>query len=235
MPTGDNILPPNLAVQDKPSDVIHIDDNRDIEATSGNPVKQTSKFSGKYDRKTIEQIAETAKKKGIDPYTALALSMQESGIGNARSDNPFSIDIGALNKKQQDKFSEDPLAFSMDFLKDKLSYAQRLGKKDEASKLQAFNGYGKLFRDTEMPEDGGDTNQWYGIDVTKQPLDMNKNPAYGKRIIDLRENVIKKNPEIQKIVEGDDDKVIPFKLMNNTLQSDATSVNPVLPPNLITQ
>ena len=193
----------------KKRDVIHIDDNRQVEATSGTPVKQTSRFTGKYDRETIEKIVNTAKQKGIDPNTALAMSMQESGIGNARSDNPFSIDIGALNKQQQDKFTENPLAFSMDFLKDKIGYAKHLGKKDEASQLQAFNGYGKVFQDTEMAEDGGNTNQWYGVDVTKQPLDMNKNPVYGKRIIDLRDNVIKKNPDIQAIIgDNSDDEAI---------------------------
>ena len=31
---------------------------------------------------------------------------------------------------------------------------------------------------------------------------MNKNPIYGKRVLDIRDNVIKKNPDIVKLIEN---------------------------------
>jgi hypothetical protein len=73
------------------------------------------------------------------------------------------------------------------FLKDKMDYGKKLGKKTEAELIQAWNGYGKI---TPKSEYGG--NMYYGIDVSKNPINMNKTPVYGDRIIDIRENVIKK-------------------------------------------
>lgn len=66
-------------------------------------------------------------------------------------------------------------------LKYKMDYAKRLGYNDELFQIQAYNGLGY--------------NDDYGVD-------MKKNPIYGKQIQDLKENVIKKNPEIQDFIKS---------------------------------
>lgn len=73
-------------------------------------------------------------------------------------------------------------------LKQKFDYAKRLGYKDEVNQIQAFNGLGVL-QSQELPQ--------YGI---KGNIDMRKTPVYGNRVKELRENVIKINPQIQKMI-----------------------------------
>jgi hypothetical protein len=75
-------------------------------------------------------------------------------------------------------------------LKQKIEYAKKLGYKDEAKQIQAFNGLGVL---------QGREVSHYGI---KGNIDMRDTPVYGNRIKELRENVIKINPQIQKLVNG---------------------------------
>jgi len=76
-------------------------------------------------------------------------------------------------------------------LKQKFDYAKKLGYKDEVNQIQAFNGLGVL-----TTERAG-SNINYGI---KGDIDMRKTPVYGNRIKELRENVIKINPQIQKMI-----------------------------------
>ncbi len=84
----------------------------------------------------------------------------------------------------------NPAEFAAKVLKMKMDYANRLGmNQDEAQQLQAWNGYGKI---------GEGIKKGYGMDTSN--LDTKTNPVYGKRIIDLRENVIKKNPEIMRMI-----------------------------------
>lgn len=81
--------------------------------------------------------------------------------------------------------NEEKLA---DVLKQKFDYAKRLGYKDEVNQIQAFNGLGVL-QGAIVPQ--------YGI---KGDIDMRKVPVYGNRVKELRENVIKINPQIQKMI-----------------------------------
>jgi len=63
-----------------------------------------------------------------------------------------------------------------------------------------FNGMGKLFPRTKINGVSQPEN-YYGLRVTQDnPLDMRKNPVYGKTIQDLRDNVIKTSPEIQGLI-----------------------------------
>lgn len=143
-------------------------------------------MSGSADPAFLRQIIQEAKRQKIDPYTALAMAHQESGYSE---ENPFHLLPQSWGKE------DDPVKAGISFLKDKLDYARRLGKTDEASQIQAFNGYGKVGSHTE-----GKQKMMYGVDVSKNPIDMNKTPLYGRRVLDIRENILKKNPEIVKLV-----------------------------------
>jgi len=99
-------------------------------------------------------------------------------------------------------------------LSDKLKYAQKLGYKDPASQIQAYNGYGKLYTDADKTYYNGENKSFYGVDVSKQPLDLKKNPAYGKTILALVD-MLKSNKEIN-------DMVTPFKFTSNSAPSTLT-------------
>lgn len=167
--------------------LLRIGDTRKVDAASNLPITDKNRRDVSIDPEMAKKIIKEARAQGVDPYTALAMAHQESGF--AEDDNPFHLYGGAK--------TDDPIKEGISFLKDKLNYAKKLGKKTEPEQLQAYNGYGKL---TKVSEDH--SSKYYGIDVSKQPLDMNKNPVYGKRIVDIRDNVLKNNPDIVKLVQG---------------------------------
>lgn len=161
-----------------------IPDTRKVDSITGRPIGDANSLTRTADPALLKQIVQEAKRQKVDPYTALAMAHQESGFDE---DNPFHILGGGK--------TDDPVKEGISFLKDKLDYARRLGKTDEASQIQAYNGYGKVGSHTE-----GSQKMMYGVDVSKTPIDMNKTPLYGRRIIDIRENILKKNPQIAKLV-----------------------------------
>ena len=174
----------------EPDKPIKIKDTRKTDAVTGKPVLPTNNLSHDASSDTMQRIITASKANGVDPYTALAVAHQETGLSSEGDNegNPFHL---------LDNRADDSITAGVKTLKQKLDYAKKLGKTDEASQIQAFNGYGKVGANTE-----GQQKSMYGIDVTKQPIDMNKNPAYGKRIIDIRDNILKNNPEVVKMVEG---------------------------------
>lgn len=177
--------PMQSAIPEKRPYAIDIADTRKADSITGKPVLSQNSLSQKnVPRFMLSSIIREAKRQNVDPYTALAMAHQESGYS---MDNPFHLLGGGK--------TDDPVKEGIAFLKDKLDYARRLGKTDEAAQIQAFNGYGKVGSHTE-----GKQKMMYGVDVSKTPIDMNKTPLYGHRIIDIRENILKKNPEIAKLV-----------------------------------
>lgn len=170
------------------------------------------------DKQIMLNVIKSAHKNRVDPYTAVSIGLQETGLLksvkwsrnglNPLHDNSTIPDEGSLDR-------------SMLFLKKKFDYAKQLGKTDEASQIQAWNGYGKMRPgvnqkslttwalnnedafDKAMSLDKLDSlenahrkprDKMYGISFTKDnPLDFNKNPVYGKRILDIRENFVKKD------------------------------------------
>lgn len=187
---------------------ISIKDSRKIDIATGRNVTDTNKLSYDASPALLKEIITKAKKNGMDPYTALAMAHQETGYKLPKANkyfpdpikaaNPFTVgakdEFGPKHIKIGEWMSQNPKANSIDafmeLYKQKVAHAQKLGKKDEASIIQGWNGYGKLAK--------GDKGN-YGLN---KDIDMNSNPIYGKRIIDIRDNIIKKNPDLVKLVES---------------------------------
>jgi hypothetical protein len=182
-------------------------DNRKVDMASNKPVTDKSRFHGNVDKAYIQEIAREAAKAGIDPYTMLAINLQETGInGNPTEsdkyeqsqwiDNPYRIRFNMKDTKgEMDKYKSNPAGYVANTMNEKFTRAKKMGKVSDEDTIQSWNGYGKLGA-------GNDTGSHivYGQDVSKNPIDMNTNPVYGKRIVNLRDSVIKQNPEIRKIV-----------------------------------
>ena len=176
---------------------INLSDSRKINATTGRPINpNVDLVSGKYSQDTIRKIIEASKNNGVDPYTALAMSLQETGIGKTDSN------VGHIIGNQDVNLTGEPEEDFVRILKSKLDYAGKLGKKTEEERLQAYNGYGKVGANTENDYHGYDMKSIYGVDIPKEGIDMSKNPLYGKRVLDYRENIVKKNADINKLVES---------------------------------
>ncbi|MEI6186870.1 MAG: hypothetical protein WCP46_00010 [Alphaproteobacteria bacterium] len=190
---------PSTPTTEAPSKKLRFIDTRDIQDATGLPVKKGGK-PVEVEEDYIRNIVKKAKKAGVDPYNALAMAYQESRFGNSEGgrENPFHIsreyddDYSKLEKKH----GGDEVAMFMDMLKSRTDYAaKKLHKKGDAELLQSYNGYGKL---TPNSEDKSD--YYYGINVREHPIDMAKNPIYGKTVVDIRDNIIKKNPDLVNII-----------------------------------
>jgi hypothetical protein len=184
-------------LEPQPRTKISIPDTRKVDKVTGESLPDTKKMHAEADSELIKKIVKKARDYGIDPYTALAIAHQETNFKDEYYSNPMNLlSGGRLNPETAE---EDFLDLTMLEMQDKIKIAERLGKKTDEEIIQAWNGYGKIDKNAF----GGTVKKVYGIDVSKEPIDMNKNPVYGKRVVDIRDNVIKKNPEIVKIVEGE--------------------------------
>jgi hypothetical protein len=184
---------------------INIKDTRKIDVVSNKKISDKYNKSSIVNKDMLEKIVKSAIKNDIDPYTALAIGLQETGLTEDWEENPFHIKGGDAN---------NIINSSMKFMKEKIDYAKRLGKTTEAEIIQAWNGYGKI-----SPKSEYESKKYYGIDVSKTPLDMNKNPVYGKRVIDLRDNIIMKNEELKNFIEDAKSNSKAIRTKNNILNT----------------
>jgi hypothetical protein len=194
-------------------------DKREVDAATGKPLKYNIAFSG-IDTSLVDRLVKESVDRGRDPYTVLAMAAQESqlGTGGRGISNPLHLnqdvfynekgeeitEIGDTNPEYIDavmKASFD-LMDAKDRLADKRGYDR---EEDEALRLQGWNGWGTvwgtgpmygldkeemLYKSFEDWETGmGDLREEWGIN-------LKENPLYGKKIIDIRDNVIKNSPDI---------------------------------------
>lgn len=163
--------------------------------------------TGKYSKSHINGIIKASRIIGVDPNTAVALALQESNLGKAKIktrrgevQGPLAM-VNQFSDEQQKELDEKAKTTGVgpEYLKlaialrDKLKYADQLGFKDEASKLQAYNGYGMITQ-----KKFGGTEKAYGIPIGAG-LDMKKNPLYGKRLLELKEGIAG-NKDISNLV-----------------------------------
>ena len=197
---------------------IQLQDKRFLDPISGDPLKQTSRKGYTVDSALVDDLIQRSYKAGVNPNTTLAMGLQETGLGQGgwglSKNNPLH-----LNKTYQEE-KEDYLGDTFKLLQEKNKLADRLGKTDDASKIQAWNGYGtdwggdnkmygmdkKDMLSRDVPADGaadGSTAKNYGIN-------MAKNPIYGKTIVNLRDSIIAQNPQIQAMVKKYKPKQVPY-------------------------
>jgi hypothetical protein len=207
---------PRLAMYKPQNDFLHIQDNRKVNATSGKKIDPNKDlFTGNYDSGRIDNIIHYAKMYNINPYDLVAMDLQETDLGKRDStvpnvpgqmlmgDDDFTVPSKVnLNAMPSNQFLRNYgyNDFARAYLTKK-NEAINAGMTTEAGQLQYYNGHGSIFPSTEQRSNGHPMKEIYGVPVPQQGIDMKKNPLYGKRIIDLRDNVVKKSPEINDAVE----------------------------------
>lgn len=179
----------------KPIDptLIKLEDKRKKNPISGQPFKTGQNKSLSVNPDVIKQIIAQAKAKGIDPYTALAISYQESGLDNK---NPFNLNPDFFGKS-----FGNPEEGIKSIMK-QMDYAKNLQKtgvipQGEDFMLQGYNGYGKIKKGHQDLE--GATSI-YGVPIPAEGFDFRKNPLYGKTVMSLRDEILKQNPQISDLV-----------------------------------
>lgn len=120
------------------------------------------------------------------------MDLAETGWGNA-DDNIGHV----LNGK-----GENPADQFVNAYINKMKYADDLHIKDPLKRLQVYNGMGSVYPTTEQQYHGFKANAFYGVPVPKTGINLAKNPLYGKEIVDLRDNVLKKNPRFVSFMDN---------------------------------
>ena len=107
--------------------------------------------------------------------------------------------------------------------------ADRLGITDPAMRLQVYNGMGTITPNTEKNYHGFKMKKIYGVPVPPEGISMKKNPLYGKQILDVRDNVLAKNPEYVKYIDSI------YKAPLPKYMQEQARMNKQTPPNNIQQ
>jgi len=171
--------------------------------------------SGFYNVPVVEAIVKEAETFNVDPNLALAIAMQESNLGNKDQNFGHVTERDIFENENQmspDELEAKQLVYSIKknnqwnkdyFLKTHKMTEEQFNKYPiETWRIQAYNGLGKLTANTEkeyLKSTGRNANNFYGIDVTKKPLDMKENPAYAKTILSIKEQ-IEKDPDFQRLI-----------------------------------
>jgi len=167
-----------------------IEDKRKVLATSGQPIRPNVDItSGEYDLDVLKGIIESAKRKKLpieDVKNLAAIAFQETKFGKTDEN------LGHVSENFESR--SDLEALTNAYIT-KMKEADRLGIKDEAKRLQVYNGLKLITPDTEKDYHGFKMKKIYGVPVPKEGINMKKNPLYGKQIMDLRDNVLNQNPE----------------------------------------
>lgn len=174
--------PSEYIYEEPPRQFIKVRDKRKTDVLTGLPIDSGNRKHAEIPLDYVEMTVSEAKKRGVDPGTALAIGLQESGYKKEWLSNPFQMG-------KYDQF-KNIIEQSVQFMAKRNNEAKKLGKTSEEDIIQSYNGYGKLSQKGKM----------YGIDTNKTIIDMDKTPLYGKTVKSLRDSVIMQNPDILKII-----------------------------------
>ena len=179
---------------------LSIRDPRKVMMTTGQPLRPNSDLvTGQYDSEHLGNLLIEAKRRNMsynDMMNLAAMGFQETKWG--RSDD----NIGHTKGEFGDEPMQDSYSNFIDAYNAKMKDADRLKIKDEATRLQVYNGLGKIFPSTEAGYHGFNMKKIYGVPVPKGGIDLRKNPLYGKQVIDIRDNVLKRNPEFMRYMDS---------------------------------
>jgi hypothetical protein len=194
-------------VPPKKVELLNILDARTINPTTGEPFKERGLKTVNVDPARLKAIISHAKARGVNPYDALAIAYQETEFGTSGENRDNWGQAWSYDPDKRIPLSDSSNVEAsrlVNALKDKLDYAKRLkfDKKGEEYALQAYNGYGDLR--TRLMQVGGKRvpQKFYGHLVTgDQPFLMSEHPMYGKTIISLRDEILKKHAGIKQLVD----------------------------------
>jgi hypothetical protein len=174
-----------------PKEFVDLKDTRTIRATTGEKINPNVDLKAdKYNKVVIDNIIKKSKAVGVDPSTMLAIALQETNFGKKDANLGHAL------------YGDTAYPYGyIDFYKQKLNEAKRAKIDNELLQIQYYNGLGTVTPETEEDYHGFKMQKIYGVPIPAGGINMRKNPLYGKQIVDLRDNVVLKNPYIQKALK----------------------------------
>lgn len=177
--------------------LLQIKDPRKTRLTTGKAIDPNKDLMTKaYPTANLRSIISTARARGLskeDALTLAAMDLQETQWGITDEQTGHVLN-GDTTKPPVENFIDA-------FIKSRET-ADRLKLKDEYTRLQVYNGLGMITPDTEKNYHGFRMKKIYGVEVPESGINMRENPLYGKQIVDLRDNVLRKNPEFLSLVDS---------------------------------
>ena len=176
---------------------LNIVDPRKKLATTNQPLRPNSDLvGGKYSSKHLDRLIQEAKRQGMskqDIMNLSAMGFQETKWGKTD---------GNIGHVMGDWGGDDDYQLFINAYNAKMKEADRLGITDPAMRLQVYNGLGTITPSTEKDYHGFEMQKIYGVPIPKGEISMKKNPLYGKQVLDIRDNVLAKNPEYIKYMDS---------------------------------
>ena len=177
---------------------LSIRDPRKIMMTTGQPLRPNSDLvGGSYDSEDLGNLLNAGKRQNLsynDLMNIAAMGFQETKW-NKEAENNIGHTKGSFGG--HDQYSDLVGAYLA-----KMKEADRLKIKDEATRLQVYNGLGKIYPSTEKAYHGFKMKKIYGVPVPKGGIDMRKNPLYGKQVMDIRDNVLRQSPDFMRYMDS---------------------------------
>jgi hypothetical protein len=177
---------------------LNIVDPRKKMATTNKPLRPNSDLvGGKYNSNHLDKLMQEAKRQNLSKKDIMNLSAM--GFQETKWDKEEEGNIGHTTGdwKGKDEYEDFINAYKL-----KMKEADRLNIKDPALRLQVYNGLGTIYPSTEKDYHGFEMQKIYGVPVPKEGINMKKNPLYGKQVIDIRDNVLGKNPEYLRYIDS---------------------------------
>jgi hypothetical protein len=178
---------------------LHVRDPRTIRATSGRPMRPTSDIlTGDYNSVPLDKTLREAKRQGLskeDMWNLSSMALAEAGLGKK------TYNIGQVTASPGEEGTPGPYEFVHAYI-EKMKDADRLNLTDPAARLQIYNGNRMITPKTERKLRGYDMNMAYGVPIPKEGISMKKRPLYGINVLDVKNNVIKKNPEFVRYIDS---------------------------------
>lgn len=210
------VMLPEIEIKSTP--LMKIVDPRTKRATTGKKLLSEHSKSGGYEfEKNLKPVLQYALTRGLgeeDLYNLSAMAMAETGWGK-KGDN-----IGHVLNGDGGDYAE---MFVNAYINN-MEYADELGIKDPIKRLQVYNGLGTVTPSTEKNYRGYEMQKIYGVDIPKKGINMKKTPLYGIEITDLRDNVLKKNPNFIKSIK---DTISSYQLNADDYEVDPNSIVPI--------
>jgi hypothetical protein len=85
--------------------------------------------------------------------------------------------------------------------KNKKAQAIKNNVTDPAMQIQYYNGLGVVKPETEQSYHKFKMQSIYGVPLPPEGISMKANPLYGKQILDIRDNILKADPNLQNYIQ----------------------------------
>ena len=158
----------------------------------GKTLEETRKHSIKgVSRDELDKMINQARKLNVDPSTLITTAIWESNMGQTDPNLVHDLYQGTPTEEGLDDFSARANMAAQALNRQLKAGKRKYPEGPFYKQMQAFQGYGNLYPNTEGGYYGHDNQAFFGVPVTREnPLRTNVVFPYGKTIENFRDSVV---------------------------------------------